>query len=337
MTTYKGIKGLSVQTVAGDPSNLAAGDIWYDSGAKKIQGAKLGVGAWASGGNMPGPASTNTGFGTLTAGVSAGGEISGGAAAEAFHYNGTSWSAGGNLNTHRNVAGAYGTQTAGAIVGGHAPPIPTKVTNVHETYDGTSWTEAADLNTGRGYLATGSIGTTSAAIAMGGLINPELNPSPFGAVGQKDDSEEYNGTAWTAGGDLNTARSDVKGAGTQTAALFISGDAPPVTAAVEAYDGSSWTEVADVNTAVKVHGAGGSQNAAIKVSGTTGSYTVNVEQWDNTSWTEVANVSTARGNGACGMASASANGFLGGGTPPTTNVTEEWTGPVAAAVTFTSS
>ena len=27
------------------------------------------------------------------------------------------------------------------------------------------------------------------------------------------------------------------------------------------------------------------------------------------------------------MASAAANGFLGGGTPPTTNVTEEWTGP----------
>ena len=148
MTTYKGIKGLSIQTVAGDPSVLAAGDIWYDSVAKKVQGAKLGVGAWASGGNMPGPASTNTGFGTLTAGVSAGGEISGGAAAEAFHYNGTAWSAGGNLNTHRNVAGAYGTQTAGAIVGGHAPPIPTKVTNVHETYDGTSWSEAGDLNTG---------------------------------------------------------------------------------------------------------------------------------------------------------------------------------------------
>ena len=39
MTTYKGIKGLSIQTVAGDPSNLAAGDIWYDSVARKVQGA----------------------------------------------------------------------------------------------------------------------------------------------------------------------------------------------------------------------------------------------------------------------------------------------------------
>ena len=66
MTTYKGIKGLSIQTVAGDPSVLAAGDIWYDSVARKVQGAATAVGAWASGGNMPGPASTNTGFGTLS-------------------------------------------------------------------------------------------------------------------------------------------------------------------------------------------------------------------------------------------------------------------------------
>ena len=51
MTTYKGIRGLTIQTVAGDPSVLAVGDIWYDSVAKKIQGAKLAVGAWASGGN----------------------------------------------------------------------------------------------------------------------------------------------------------------------------------------------------------------------------------------------------------------------------------------------
>ena len=331
MTTYKGIRGLTIQTVAGDPSVLAVGDIWYSNTTRKIRIAATTAGSWASGGNMPGPASTNTGFGTLTAGVSAGGEISGASQAEAYHYNGTAWSAGGNLNTVRNVAAAYGTQTAGAIVGGNHPDFPGS-TAIHETYDGSSWSEAGDLTTKRAYGAAGNIGTTSAAIAMGGHDHPVT----------RDESEEYNGTAWTEGSDLNTARSDVKGAGTQTAALFISGDTAPTTALnvsalVESYDGSSWTEIADVNTAVKVHGAGGSQTEALKVSGTTGSYTVNVEQWDGTSWTEVANVSTGRGNGACGIASAAANGFLGGGTPPTTNVTEEWTGPAAAAVTFTSS
>ena len=36
MTTYKGIKGFSIQTVAGDPSNLLTGDIWYDSDGIEI-------------------------------------------------------------------------------------------------------------------------------------------------------------------------------------------------------------------------------------------------------------------------------------------------------------
>ena len=52
MTTYKGIKGFSIQTVAGDPSNLEAGDIWYDSTAYKIKGAKIPAGAWSSGTNL---------------------------------------------------------------------------------------------------------------------------------------------------------------------------------------------------------------------------------------------------------------------------------------------
>ena len=337
MADYKAIKGHTIQTVAGDPSNLVDGMIWYDSVAKKVQGAKTAAGAWASGGNLPGPASTNYGFGTLTAGVSAGGELSGSANSEAFHYDGSSWTAGGNISTHRNNAGAYGTQTAGAIVGGYGPSIPTKVTDVHETYDGSSWSEAGDLTTGRGYLTAANLGTTTAALAFGGLINPELNPSPFGAVGAKNESEEYNGTAWTEGGNLNQARRDFAGAGTQTAALAIGGDNfPGAFAGVESYDGSSWTEGSDLNTGTMLHGGGGTQDISIKVSGTTGSYTANVEQWDGSSWTEVANVSTARGSGACGVASAAASGFLAGGTPPATNATEEWT-YATAAVTFTSS
>ena len=332
MTTYKGIKGLSIREIAGDPDPLADGDIWYSSVTAKIRGAKTAAGAWASGGNLPGPASTHFGFGTLTAGVSAGGELSGSSNAEAFHYDGSSWTAGGNINTNRNVATGFGTQTAGAIAGGHHPGLPNTVTDIHEQYNGTSWTEAADLNTGRGYLASATLGTTTAALVMGGLINPELNPSPFGAVGEKDESEEWNGTAWAEGSDLNTGRAVSTGAGTQTAALFIAGGDTAV-ANVEAYNGSTWTEIADVNTAVNRSSSGGDQNDAIKASGNS---SANVEQWDGTSWTEVANVSTTRGYAAFGFSSGASNGFIAGGTPPSTNVTEEWT-QATAAVTFTSS
>jgi hypothetical protein len=37
-------------------------------------------------------------------------------------------------------------------------------------------------------------------------------------------TEEYNGSTWTAGGNLNTARYFLAGAGTQTAALAFGGN-----------------------------------------------------------------------------------------------------------------
>ena len=295
----------------------------------------LQTGAWASGGNLPNPASTNTGFGPLTSGVHAGGELSGASNAEAFHYDGSSWTAGGNINTNRNVLGGYGTQTSGAIVGGHHPSPPTVVQDVHETYDGTTWSEAGDLQTARGYMGTAGQGTTTAALVAAGLINPELNPSPAGTVGAKSESEEYNGTSWAEGNDVNTARYDGGGAGTQTAALLMSGNTQSPNALkteVEAYDGTSWTEVGDVNSAVDriPSQCGGTQDIAIKISGRVGlgdpnPSTANVEQWDGTAWAEVANVSTARQNGGVGSAPSASSAFFAGGTPPATNATEEWT------------
>ena len=56
--------------------------------------------------------------------------------------------------------------------------------------------------------------------------------------------------AWRSGGSINTARPQITGLGTQTAALGFGGSLPPPqTAITESYDGSSWTEVADLNTA----------------------------------------------------------------------------------------
>jgi hypothetical protein len=55
-------------------------------------------------------------------------------------------------------------------------------------------------------------------------------------------TEEYNGTTWTAGGNLNTARQLMGGAGIQTAALAFGGAPTPTTlGATEEYDGTSWT------------------------------------------------------------------------------------------------
>ena len=341
MADYKAIKGHTIQTVAGDPSNLAPGLIWYDSAAKKVQGAKTAAGTWASGGNLPGNFTGHSGFGSQTAGLVAGGEIAGSDNAEAFHYDGSSWTAGGNIITQRGGGNqrGYGTQTAGALVGGHHPNIPTAVSASHETYDGSSWSEAGDLNTGRGYQATASKGTTTAALCFGGFINPETAPNPFGAVGNKDESEEYNGTSWSEGDDLvGTGSQYGGGAGTQTAALAFGGDdGSSKLATTESYNGTSWTEVGDLNTGRARVMAGGTEDVAIAAGGTSGSYIGNTEQWDSTSWTEVADLSVARGTGASGVTASATDGFVAGGQPSGgANDTEEWT-YATAAVTFTSS
>ena len=54
--------------------------------------------------------------------------------------------------------------------------------------------------------------------------------------------KEYNGTSWTEGNNLNTARESICGAGTQTAAVGFAGYVSGASALTEEYDGTSWTE-----------------------------------------------------------------------------------------------
>ena len=113
--------------------------------------------------------------------------------------------------------------------------------------------------------------------------------------------------AWRTGGTMNTARRRLAGAGSQTAALAISGTAdPPLYAQVESYNGSSWTEIADVNSAREELAAAGTSTAAVAFGGKTGSTTGITEMWDGSSWTEVNDLNTARqeltGDGATNTA-----------------------------------
>jgi hypothetical protein len=60
-------------------------------------------------------------------------------------------------------------------------------------------------------------------------------------------TEEYNGTSWTAGGNVGTSRRYLAGCGIQTAGLIFGGNPP--TGATEEYDGSTWTVGGSLNTA----------------------------------------------------------------------------------------
>ena len=70
----KEIKGLYIQTVSSDPSNITAGDVWYNSTLGKLRGAKQ-VGAWASGGNMNTARQIVAGAGIQTAALVFGGNV----------------------------------------------------------------------------------------------------------------------------------------------------------------------------------------------------------------------------------------------------------------------
>jgi hypothetical protein len=125
-------------------------------------------------------------------------------------------------------------------------------------------------------------------------------------------SESYNGSSWTEGNDVNTARFDIAAAGTQTAGIIFSGD--PYSATTETYDGTSYTEVGDLNTARQKASAFGTQPLAICAGGEAppGAQSI-TESWDGSSWTEVGDLNNARFGLAAGIQSPSSNGIVFGG------------------------
>ena len=184
-----------------------------------------------------------------------------------------------------------------------------------------SWASGGTMNTGVSVIS-GS-GSQTAGLSAGGEVGP---PTTYG------NSEEYNGSAWTAGGNLTSARAQLAStgsAGSQTAALcFLGRTAPGAVAIVEQYDGSSWTEIADCNTARRATpGGSGTTTACIAFGGgTPGDQKVIAESWNGTSWTEVADLSTGRINLANAGDSGTSALCIGGLTPSATATVEKWNG-----------
>ena len=282
MTTYKGIRGLTIRTVAGDPSPLAIGDIWYSSTTKKVRGAK-NVGAWASGGNMnsnkeAGASSKN---GTQTAYLAISGRTPPNSVNDFVEsYDGSSWTEVADVDSPRQSSGGMGTQTAGLIVGGYNGSA---YVGDSEEWNGTSWAEGNNANDAIGYR--GTTGTQTAGLAVGGS-------SPTQA-----ETEEYDGTSWTEVTDYPASKLGIGAAGTQTAAIVFGGS--PTIANSFTYDGSSYSAVSALNTGrFYVTSSGATETDAMAMGGDTGSVTGITETWDGVAWTEQADLSVARGRGA---------------------------------------
>ena len=324
MTTYKGINGFAVQSVATDPSPLDEGQVWYNNATYAFKLASVTTaGTFASGGNLNTGRTLLGSAGTQTAALAFGGSTPYTDATE--KYNGTSWTNNPTgLNTPRGYLTGCGTQTAALGATGYVYPgsFPTSV----ETFYRSTWSPLSGVATGR--ARPGISGTQTAALIFGGS-------SPFpGGSGVRNLSESWNGTSWTTAPVINTARFKSGSAGSQTSALMFGGNisSPPGFDTggdnTESYNGTSWTSVNTLPTALKgAFGGNGTdtQSFAIAVGNDPGGVS-RTSLWNGTSWTANPNTLSTPRNVGGRSGSATAGLFFGGGAPPGV-ATEEWTGP----------
>ena len=172
-----------------------------------------------------------------------------------------------------------------------------------------TWASGGSMNTAR--RGQRGAGSTTAGLVFGGGSPPPLVLT-----------ESYNGTSFTEVNDLNTAKNNGAGFGTQASAIATN------EANVEIWDGTSWTETTDVNTdRTSYAGATGPTSAGIVFGGYTTTYVANVETWNGSAWTEVNDLNNARSTGGgAGLNSGDAICMLGDSNPYNSAYVETWDG-----------
>jgi hypothetical protein len=347
MSDYSEIKGTTISTVASDPANPVNGQLWYNSTTGDLKQAETTSAAWSSGGNMGAAIYKHAGFGTQTAAVMAGGAtyLAYDFRASTEEYDGTSWTAGGNLSTGRQYTSGAGTLTSGLVVAGNTGTvgqggIGTPLSSTEE-YDGTSWTAGGTItleapDSGITPRATGA--SSSSAIAVGG----EDHTGGPGVYAASNKTQHYDGTSWTAGGNLSTGRWGHQVMGTETDGLaagggtgFYSSDRITST---EEYDGSSWSSGGNLNDYKGYNAESGISSSSGAWTGGGSSDNISdgaIETYNGTSWSVGPTMSQLRGSagGAGNYAAGLAAGggifaSLGGGNYATGNTatSEELTG-----------
>ena len=136
------------------------------------------------------------------------------------------------------------------------------------------------------FASGGSKNTSSPGLMVAGIQTAAVATGNSGG-------EEYNGTAWTETGDLNTTRHSGGMAGTQTDAIYVQGRSSPsaVTDAVETYNGTSWSSgTAAPNSRYAQGSCGATSNAYLGWGGSLAppsspaTYSTGIE-WNGSSWT----------------------------------------------------
>ena len=181
------------------------------------------------------------------------------------------------------------------------------------------------MSTGR--INLGGCGTQTAGLVYAGTL-----------PGFSNATELYNGSSWTAGGNLSQARSSVSGGvGISTAAICVGGNNPTPTflTNTEEYGGSSWTSGGALITGSSNHGGAGTATDALIFGGGTPTRLADTVGYDGTAFSTRPSLATARRFISGTGTSAAAVGFGGNGPSTYTTATEEFTGETETTVAQT--
>jgi len=255
----------------GGAGTTTAGLVWCGEGPGNLNTTQEYNGSsWTTTGNYPITARGVRGSGTQTAAIGDGGNTPAPAASNvSAEYNGSTWTAGNNLPGNRIAAATSGTQTSAlATTGKTGVPNPT-VSNLNTSYDGTSWT--AETVYPLSLRQAVSTGTSSAA----NLVAGGVGDAPFGDAVTA--ANVWNGSSWTAVGNLGTKSTHGNGAGSSTASYINSGaqDYPSYPGVTQEYNFSTnvitpgaWASSGAMGTArSQISGFGASANASIGAGG----------------------------------------------------------------------
>jgi hypothetical protein len=184
-----------------------------------------------------------------------------------------------------------------------------------------SFSSGGNLNTGRTQLSPAQNSTIDSGLVFGGY--------PLYSVL----TEEYNGSTWTVGGNLNTGGYRKGGSGTQTAGLGFTGYVGGATTVTEEYNGSSWSGGGAFPTALRGAYGCGTQTATLSAGGNNPSgfngWIDLVCKYNGSAWTTVTSLPTTKGNhGIVGTQTAALvfSGYTGPGTYTYTNTSYEYDG-----------
>jgi len=315
MSEYKSIKGKTVQSLGTDPSETSTeGQVWYNSTAGAFKSVVTTAG-WSSGAPLSTGRSVADAFGTLSAGVYVGGQPAPSYYNLVEEYNGTGWSSGTNYPQNKTAGGAAGTLTAGLVAGGNTPPF----TSTANEYDGSAWTGTGSLPTAADNIGSCGADTQSNVIMA-------LGRTPSTGNGGNNTTATYNGSTFSAGPNINTARlfGPGGGAGTGTAGLIFGGfidPSPNNMTNTEEYNGTSWSTANPLNNPSGLNCGWGTQTNA--VAQTTPDTYRTMESYDGTSWTVIDSL-TQTGNAYANAAGSNGNSGFISSMGPTLGSTEEY-------------